>query len=144
MSTPLTDSMIHRAKVQYSNSATGEIQVIIPSVTSKTGTVPVTLWGREKHAANDKWLVPDVGDTIVVCREDEDYTNVFWINTTVPPDPPYTFDDSLNTTFGGNVTIPDGNLSVTDTATIGTLTLDSAPATAWTDANIVLAGQIFG
>jgi len=53
MSTPLTDSMIHRAKVQYSNSATGVIQVIIPSVTSKTGTVPVTLWGREKHAAND-------------------------------------------------------------------------------------------
>jgi hypothetical protein len=97
-----------------------------------------------EHRINDKWLVPDVGDTIVVCREDEDYTNVFWINTTVPPDPPYTFDDSLNTTFGGNVTIPDGNLSVTDTATIGTLTLDSAPATAWTDANIVLAGQIFG
>jgi len=39
--------------------------------------------------------------------------------------------------------IADGNLSVTDTATIGTLTLGSAPATAWTDANIVLAGQVF-
>lgn len=39
--------------------------------------------------------------------------------------------------------VDDGNLSVTDTATIGTLTLDSAPATAWTDANIVLAGQVF-
>ena len=99
MSTPPTDSMIHRAKVQYSNSATGEIQVIIPSVTSTTGVVPVTMWGREIHAANSKWLVPDVGDTIVVCREDEDYTNVFWLNTTVPPDPPYTFDDSLNTQF---------------------------------------------
>jgi len=99
MSTPLTDSMIHRAKVQYSDSATGEIQVIIPSVTSKTGVVPITLWGRKSHAANSKWLVPAVGDTIVVCREDEDYTNVFWINTTVPPDPPYTFDDNLNTQF---------------------------------------------
>ncbi len=39
--------------------------------------------------------------------------------------------------------VDDGNLSVTDTATIGTLTLDSAPATAWTDSNIVLAGQVF-
>jgi hypothetical protein len=39
--------------------------------------------------------------------------------------------------------IADGNLSVTDTATVGTLTLDSAPATAWTDSNIVLAGQVF-
>ena len=100
MSTPLTDSMIHSPKVQYSNSATGEIQVIIPSVTSKTGVVPITLWGRKSHAANSKWLVPAVGDTIVVCREDEDYTNVFWLNTTVPPDPPYTFDDNLSTTFG--------------------------------------------
>ena len=100
MSTPPTDSQIHRAKVIASDSATGEIKVMIPSVTGLTGRLPVTLWGREIHAANSKWLVPDVGDTIVVCREDEDYTNVFWLNTTVPPDPPYTFDDSLNTRFG--------------------------------------------
>ena len=100
MSTPPTDSQIHRAKVIASDSATGEIKVMIPSVTGLTGRLPVTLWGREIHAANSKWLVPDVGDTIVVCREDEDYTNVFWINTTVPPDTPYTFDDSLNTRFG--------------------------------------------
>jgi hypothetical protein len=116
MSTPLTDSMIHRAKVQYSNSATGEIQVIIPSVTSKTGVVPITMWGRESHAANSKWLVPDVGDTLVVCREDEDYTNVFWINTTVPPDPPYTFvdtpgvDGDKTTHFGTMLQVETGNL----------------------------------
>jgi len=115
MSTPPTDSMIHRAKVQYSNSATGEIQVIIPSVTSKTGVVPVTLWGREIHAANSKWLVPDVGDNIVVCREDEDYINVFWINTTVPPDPPYTFvdtpgvDGDKTTHFGTMLQVEIGN-----------------------------------
>ena len=116
MSTPPTDSMIHRAKVQYSNSATGEIQAIIPSVTSQTGTVPVTMWGREIHAANSKWLVPDVGDTIVVCREDEDYTNVFWLNTTVPPDPPYTFvdtpgvDGDKTTHFGTMLQVETGNL----------------------------------
>ena len=120
MSTPPTDSMIHRAKVQYSNSATGEIQVIIPSVTSTTGVVPVTMWGRESHAANSKWLVPDVGDTIVVCREDEDYTNVFWLNTTVPPDPPYTFVDGspylqfTKTRMGGSITL-DGDWFSYDT-----------------------------
>jgi hypothetical protein len=107
--------MIHRAKVQYSNSATGEIQVIIPSVTSKTGTVPITMWGRESHAANSKWLVPAVGDTIVVCREDEDYTNVFWLNTTVPPDPSYTFvdtpgvDGDKTTHFGTMLQVETGN-----------------------------------
>ena len=112
MSTPPTDSQIHRAKVIASDSATGEIKVMIPSVTGLTGRLPVTLWGREIHAANSKWLVPDVGDTIVVCREDEDYTNVFWINTTVPPDPPYTFDDdeviislSRDFTVGGTSTL---------------------------------------
>ena len=112
MSTPPTDSQIHRAKVIASDSATGEIKAMIPSVTGLTGAVPVSFWGRELHIANSKWLVPDVGDTIVVCREDEDYTNVFWINTTVPPDPPYTFDDdevvislSRDFTVGGTSTL---------------------------------------
>jgi hypothetical protein len=30
-------------------------------------------------------VVPNIGDTIIVCREDEDYTNTFWINTTYNP-----------------------------------------------------------
>ena len=139
------DDRVHRAHVVTSDSATGKVTVKLPGLTGNKATIDVSFTGREIHAANSKWLVPAAGDRIIVCQEDADCTDgVFWINTKVPPDPPYTFDDSLNTTFGGNVTILDGNLSVTDTATIGTLTLDSAPATAWTDANIVLAGQIFG
>jgi hypothetical protein len=115
MSTPPTDSQIHRAKVIASDSSTGEIKAMIPSVTGLGGTVPVTMWGREIHAANSKWLVPAVGDTIVVCREDEDYTNVFWINTTVPPDPPYTFvdtpgvDGDKTTHFGTALQVETGN-----------------------------------
>ena len=35
--------------------------------------------------------------------------------------------------------VTDGNVVIGD----GTLTLDSAPAAAWTDSNIVLAGQVF-
>jgi hypothetical protein len=124
--------MIHRAKVQYSNSATGEIQVIIPSVTSKTGVVPITLWGRKSHAANSKWLVPAVGDTIVVCREDEDYTNVFWLNTTVPPDPPYTFNDAGDTQFGTDLAISRtyGGVSVGTLSPTLTVALTIQPPTA--------------
>ena len=126
------DDRVHRAHVVTSDSATGKVTVKLPGLTGNKATIDVSFTGREIHAANSKWLVPDAGDSIIVCQEDADCTDgVFWLNTTVPPDPPYTFDDSLNTTFGGNVTI------------IGTLTLDSAPATAWTDTNIVLAGQVF-
>lgn len=124
MSTPPTDSMIHRAKVQYSNSATGEIQAIIPSVTSQTGVVPVTMWGREIHAANSKWLVPDVGDTIVVCREDEDYTNVFWLNTKVPPDPPYTFVDTPG--VDGDKTTHFGTMLQVETGTTGQVRVNTS------------------
>ena len=78
-------SQIHRAVVQYSSTTTGDIEVIIPSVTGLGTTVPISFFGREAHPIENDWVVPNVGSTIVVCREDEDYTNVFWINTTYNP-----------------------------------------------------------
>ena len=78
-------SQIHRAVVQYSSTTTGDIEVIIPSVTGLGTTVPISFFGREAHPFENDWVVPNVGSTIVVCREDEDYTNVFWINTTYNP-----------------------------------------------------------
>ena len=78
-------SQIHRAIVQYSSTATGEIQVIIPSVTGNETTVPISFFGRKAHPFENDWVVPNIGDTIIVCREDEDYTNTFWINTTYNP-----------------------------------------------------------
>ena len=78
-------SQIHRAIVQYSSTATGEIQVIIPSVTGNETTVPISFFGRKEHPFENDWVVPNIGDTIIVCREDEDYTNTFWINTTYNP-----------------------------------------------------------
>jgi len=91
MSIPQTDSIhgstsqIHRAIVQYSSTTTGEIQVIIPSVTGLDTTVPVSYFGREAHPFENDWVVPNVGSSIVVCREDEDYTSVYWLNTTYNP-----------------------------------------------------------
>ena len=78
-------SQIHRAIVQYSSTTTGEIQVIIPSVTGNDTTVPISFFGRKEHPFENDWVVPNIGDTIIVCREDEDYTNTFWINTTYNP-----------------------------------------------------------
>ncbi len=80
-----SESQIHRALVQYSSTATGEIQVIIPSVTGLTSTVPISYFGREAHPFENDWVVPNVGSSIVVCREDEDYTSVYWLNTTYNP-----------------------------------------------------------
>jgi hypothetical protein len=91
MSIQPTDSLynsyaqIHRAVVQYSSTSTGEIQVVIPSVTGLTTSVPVSYFGREAHPFENDWVVPNVGSSIVVCREDEDYTSVYWMNTTYNP-----------------------------------------------------------
>jgi hypothetical protein len=91
MSTHLTDSLytsysqIHRAVVQYSSTTTGEIHVIIPAVTGLDTSIPVSYFGREAHPFENDWVVPNVGASIIVCREDEDYTSVFWINTTYNP-----------------------------------------------------------
>ena len=58
------------------------------------------------------YVVPEAGDEIIICREDADYTNVFWINTSTPHDPPYItytydndsthphFKNTTNTWFG--------------------------------------------
>ena len=47
------------------------------------------------------YVVPEAGDEIIICREDADYTNVFWINTYTPHFPPYqTF------TYGNDSTHP--------------------------------------
>ncbi len=97
---PQYDNRIHHAHVVTSDSSTGKVTVNLPGKFGNSETVDVSFIGREKHDANSKWLVPAAGDSIIVCQEDEDCTNgVFWLNTTVPPDPPYTFDDSLNTQF---------------------------------------------
>ena len=91
MSTPLTDSLfsspsqVHRAIVSYSSTTTGEIRVIIPSVTGLDTEVPVSYYGREAHPFALDWVVPNVGANIIVAREDEDYVTVIWMNTTYNP-----------------------------------------------------------
>ena len=68
-----------RALVTYSNSATGEIKVKIPSLLGGTSEIFISKVGRK--ATSGVWAVPDVASQIVVSYDDQHLTNVFWMQT---------------------------------------------------------------
>lgn len=65
---------IHRALVTYSNITTGEIRVKIPALLGADSQVSISYIGRKLP-----WIVPAIGDQIVVMADDENLTNVFWV-----------------------------------------------------------------
>jgi phage baseplate assembly protein gpV len=67
---------IHRALVTFSNSTTGEIRVKIPALLGADSEVAISYIGRKAP-----WVVPTVGDQIVVTSDDTNLTNVFWMPT---------------------------------------------------------------
>ena len=67
---------IHRAIVTFSDNTTGEIRVKIPSVLGINSEVSISYIGR-----NAPWVVPSVGEQIVVTSDDANMTNVFWMQT---------------------------------------------------------------
>jgi hypothetical protein len=75
-------SIVHRALVTYANPATGEIRVKIPAVTGLS-EVHISKIGRAKY--NGVWIVPEVGDQIVVSADDEHMTNIFWLHVDLTP-----------------------------------------------------------
>ena len=72
-----------RALVTYSNSATGEIRVKIPSLLGNASEIFISKVGRQ--ATSGVWSVPDVGSQIVVSYDDQHLTNVFWVQTDAVP-----------------------------------------------------------
>jgi phage baseplate assembly protein gpV len=67
---------IHRALVTYSNSVTGEIRVKIPALLGSGSEVSISYIGRKAP-----WSVPTAGDQIVVMADDNNLTNIFWVQT---------------------------------------------------------------
>ena len=67
---------IHRALVTYSDSTTGEVRVKIPTILGIDSEVALSYIGRK-----EPWVVPAVGDQIVVTSDDANLTNVFWVQT---------------------------------------------------------------
>lgn len=72
-------SIVHRALVTYSSDTTGEIRVKIPSVLGIDSEVSISYIGRS--SVNGYWAVPTIGSQIVVSSDDENMTNVFWLQT---------------------------------------------------------------
>jgi hypothetical protein len=67
---------MHRAIVNYSNSLTGDIHVKIPSVTGLNSVIALSKIGRKAP-----WIVPNIGEQILVTSDDSNFTNVFWVQT---------------------------------------------------------------
>lgn len=72
-------SIVHRALVTYSNERTGEIRVKIPAVIGNNTEVSISRVGR--HKSNNIWVVPAMGEQIIVSADDDNMTNVFWIHS---------------------------------------------------------------
>lgn len=72
-------SISHRALVTYANERTGEIRVKIPAVIGNNTEVSISRVGR--HSFNNIWVVPAMGEQIIVSADDDNMTNVFWIHT---------------------------------------------------------------
>lgn len=67
----------YRALVTYSNHETGEIRVRIPSISGLKSDLPLSFIGRKKR--EHYWDVPSIGEQIVVTFDDENLSNVFWV-----------------------------------------------------------------
>jgi len=76
-------AIVHRASVTYADPYTGEIRVKIPVVIGNDSEVAITYIGRAKY--NGIWVVPKVGDQIVVAADDHNLTNVFWLHVDLTP-----------------------------------------------------------
>lgn len=100
-------SLVHRAIVTYSNNQTGEIRVRIPAVTG-LGEMSITYIGRSK--LDSIWPVPSVNEQVIVSADDDNFTNVFWLQTDASffaRIPTYygAFSDYTNQYSGGSTTL---------------------------------------
>jgi hypothetical protein len=68
---------VYRALVSYASSSTGEIQVKIPSVLGEASSISISSVGRSK--VGDSWIVPTVGDQVIVAVEDNRFSSVYII-----------------------------------------------------------------
>lgn len=70
---------VYRATVTYSNSANGDIKVRIPALSGVVDVVALSTIGRSAY--NGSWVVPAIGEQIVVTADDANLTNLFWVQT---------------------------------------------------------------
>ncbi len=77
------NTMLHRGVVTYSSATTGEIRVKVPSILGTSEEMSISYIGRTKSNSGS-WVVPSVGDQILVTSDDVNFTNLFWIPIGMP------------------------------------------------------------
>lgn len=111
---------LFRATVVYSNASTGEIRVRIPVLSGAESTVPISYIGRTAY--NGTWSVPQIGKQIVVSADDENLSNVFWVQ--VNPDAPTSLSGVQSQIDGldSRLTTAEGDIdqNTTDISTLNT------------------------
>ena len=68
---------IYRAIVTLSDASTGDIFVRIPALSGSDSTIAISKIARTAY--NCTWVVPPIGSQIVVTADDENLTNLFWV-----------------------------------------------------------------
>lgn len=68
---------VYKAVVKSSNSANGEIIINIPNIFGEFGEVPISY--IERSAIEGVWTVPTPGSTIFVATNDDQFSEVLWI-----------------------------------------------------------------
>jgi len=76
-------SIVHRATVTFADKNTGEIRVKIPQILGNNSEVSISRLTRAKY--NGVWVVPNVGDQIVVSADDAHMSNLFWLHSDLTP-----------------------------------------------------------
>jgi hypothetical protein len=76
-------SIVHRATVTFADKNTGEIRVKIPQILGNNSEVSISRLTRAKY--NGIWVVPNVGDQIVVSADDAHMSNLFWLHSDLTP-----------------------------------------------------------
>ena len=79
----MLNAAVYRARVAYSDPSTGQIKVHVPTLGGADSTIDISFIGRTAY--NGVWPVPSIGSQIVVTADDDNLTNVFWLQVT--PDP---------------------------------------------------------
>lgn len=74
---------VYKALVKSADSTTGEINVSIPQVFGQDNQVSISYIGRS--STDGVWKVPSPGSMIIVATDDDQFSNVFWIEQNSEP-----------------------------------------------------------
>jgi len=80
---------VYRAFVKSAEFLTGEIIVSIPNLFGEENDLPISYIGRQSYYDTTvgmyTWKIPSPGTTIAVASDDDQFSNLFWVDTDHEP-----------------------------------------------------------